>query len=109
LSAVLRDVADLAATVARLAALAVEWAAVGRSAVTGDVSELATSVALHALSLTVTGIVVWATALVAGSGARHATTVATASTPESTAVAATSCCWWRWRTALAGAIALCQC
>lgn len=47
-----------------------EGAAVGGSAVTGDVAELAAGVALHGLSLAVASEVVGATALVAGGGAR---------------------------------------
>lgn len=42
--------------------------AVGSSAVTGDVTELAAGVALHGLGLAVAGVVVGATALVAGGG-----------------------------------------
>ncbi|KAH8646758.1 hypothetical protein BX600DRAFT_155560 [Xylariales sp. PMI_506] len=65
LGAVAGDVASLAALVAGLAS-SVERAAVGGGTVTGDVAELAAGVALHGLSLAVTGKVVGSTALVAG-------------------------------------------
>lgn len=63
--AVAGDVASLGTLVADLAGGA-EGAAVGGSAVAGDVAELAAGVALHGLSLAVTGEVVGAAALVAG-------------------------------------------
>jgi len=64
LGAVTRDVTSLAALVARLANR-VEGAAVGSSAVARDVAELAASVALHGLRLAVAGKVVGSAALVA--------------------------------------------
>lgn len=66
---VARDVAGLGTLVADLAGGA-EGTAVGGSAVTGDVAELAAGVALHGLSLAVASEVVGTTALVAGGGAR---------------------------------------
>lgn len=63
--AVAGNVAGLGALVADLAGGA-ERAAVGSSAVTRDVAELAAGVALHGLGLAVTGEVVGTTALVAG-------------------------------------------
>jgi len=68
-------VTGLAAAVAGLAR-GVQWAAVGSSAVTGDVTELSAGVALHGLSLAIAGEVVGSTALVAHRG----TTAAKAST-----------------------------
>jgi hypothetical protein len=65
--AVAGDVASLGTLVADLTGGA-EGAAVGGSAVARDVAELAAGVALHGLSLAVTGEVVGATALVAGRG-----------------------------------------
>jgi hypothetical protein len=78
--AVSRDVARLAATVAALAG-GVQGAATGSSAVARDVAELATSIALHGLSLAIAGIVVRATALVAGSGTGAASKAAAAGEP----------------------------
>lgn len=63
--------ASLGTLVADLAGGA-ERAAVGGSAVARDVAELTAGVALHSLSLAVTGEVVGATTLVAGSGTRVA-------------------------------------
>jgi hypothetical protein len=71
LRAVAGDVAGLTALVASLAS-GVQGAAVRGRAVTGDVTKLATSIALHSLSLAVAGKVVRSTALVAGSRARAA-------------------------------------
>lgn len=76
LGAIARDVASLAALVAGLAS-SVQGAAVGSSAIPGDVAELAASIALHGLSLAIASEVVGATALVASSGTR---TVGEAST-----------------------------
>jgi hypothetical protein len=77
LSAVSADVAGLAAPVAGLAS-SVERATVRGRAVTGDVTELTASVALHGLSLAVASKVVRAAALVAaGSTATGETTAAT--------------------------------
>lgn len=86
LSAVPADVASLATPVAGLAS-SVERAAVRGRAVTGDVTKLAASVALHGLSLAVASEVVRATALVAaGSTATSETTTATSkATPEGSA------------------------
>ena len=86
LRAVARDVAGLAALVAGLAG-GVERAAVGGGAVTRDVTQLAAGVALHGLSLAVTGEVVGAAALVASGGARATGDEATAAAVA--AVAAT--------------------
>lgn len=61
--------ASLAALVAGLAS-SVQGAAVGSSAIPGDVAELAASIALHGLSLAIASEVVGATALVASSGTR---------------------------------------
>jgi hypothetical protein len=69
-------VASLTTAVASLAS-SVERAAVGSSAVAGDVAEFAAGVALHGLSLAITGKVVRATALVAGSRTRTASEAAT--------------------------------
>lgn len=71
LAAVTRDVAGLAARVARLAG-GVERPAVGGGAVARDMAELAAGIALHRLRLAVASEVVWATALVAGGRARAA-------------------------------------
>lgn len=68
--------AGLTALVASLAS-GVEGTAVGGGAVAGDVAELAAGVALHGLSLAITGKVVGATALVAGGGTRAAGEAAT--------------------------------
>ena len=67
----------LAALVAGLAS-SVERATIGGSAVARDVAELAASVALHGLGLAVAGKVVGATALVASSRTRAAAEAATA-------------------------------
>lgn len=69
LGAIARDVSSLAALVACLAS-SVEGTAVGSGAVSGNVTELAAGVALHSLSLAITGKVVGATALVASGRAR---------------------------------------
>lgn len=69
LGAIARDVASLTALVAGLTS-SVQGAAVGGSAIPGDVAELSASIALHGLSLAVTSEVVGATALVARSGTR---------------------------------------
>lgn len=63
--AVAGDVSGLTALVAGLASSA-EWSTVWRSAVAGDVTELAAGEALQGLSLAVSGEVVALTALVAG-------------------------------------------
>lgn len=68
---------SLTAAVASLAS-GVEGAAVRSGAVARDVAELAAGVALHGLSLAITGEVVGATALVAGSRARAASEAAAA-------------------------------
>jgi len=65
LGAVARDVTSLAALIAGLAS-SVKGTAVGGGAVSGDVAELAASVALHSLGLAITSEVVRTTALVAG-------------------------------------------
>lgn len=71
--------ASLTTLVAGLAS-SVQRAAVRGSAVTGDVTKLATSVALHGLSLAVAGKVVRSAALVAGSGTGAAADEATTAT-----------------------------
>jgi hypothetical protein len=80
-------VAGLTALVAGLAS-SVQRATVRGGAVTGDVTELATSVALHGLSLAVAGKVVWSTALVAGSGTGTTADEATAATISTETTAA---------------------
>lgn len=87
LCAVLADVTNLAATVAGLATLSIEWATIWSSAVAADVTKLATSVALHGLCLAITSVVVGATALVACSSTGHATLVTTAETATTTTAA----------------------
>ena len=90
LGAVPADVASLATPVAGLAS-SVERATVRGRAVTGDVTELAASVALHGLSLAVASEVVRATALVAAGSAAtsETTTAASEATSEGTASTAT--------------------
>lgn len=118
LGAVPRDVAGFAAAVAGLAG-SVEWAAIGSGAVTGNVSygksmalhriqttiltELATGVALHGLSLAITGEVVRSATLVAGSRASAASEAA----PEAsvTATGSTSAATHSWVGAVAGKVA----
>jgi hypothetical protein len=77
-------VTSLGALVADLTGGA-ERATVGSGTVTRDVAELAAGVALHSLSLAVTGEVVGATALVAGSGALVAAEATTEITLETAA------------------------
>jgi hypothetical protein len=86
---VARDVAGLGTLVADLAGGA-EGAAVGGSAVTGDVPELAAGVALHGLSLAVASEVVGTTALVAGGGAGVALETTTEATLEAATASAAS-------------------
>lgn len=84
--AVAGDVASLTASIAGLAG-SVEWASVGSCAIAGDVTELATGIALHGLSLAIAGEVVGTTTLVASSRtrtAREATTTITAGKPAAT-------------------------
>lgn len=69
----------LATLVADLAGLA-QRATVGGGAVTGNVTKLAAGVALHSLSLAVTGEVVGTTTLVAHGSAGEATKVTTETT-----------------------------
>ena len=88
LGAVARDVARLAAAVARLAR-GVERAAVGSRAVARDVTQLAAGVALHGLSLAVARKVVWSTTLVAGRRA-GASRVSTAEASSESATGTTS-------------------
>jgi len=68
LRALAGDVTSLTAAVAGLTS-GVEGTAIRRGAVAGDVTQLAAGVALHGLSLAVSGKVVWSTTLVAGSSA----------------------------------------
>lgn len=77
LRAITRYVTGLSTLIAGLAG-SVEGAAVGSRAITGNVAEFATGVALHRLSLTIAGEMVGTAALVAGSGARAASETATA-------------------------------
>jgi hypothetical protein len=87
LGAIPRDVASLTALVAGLPS-SVERTAVGGSAVTGDVAQLAASVALHGLGLAIPSEVVRAATLVTGSWARttsEATTAAAVRTRVSAA------------------------
>ncbi|KAI1262611.1 hypothetical protein F5Y18DRAFT_147250 [Xylariaceae sp. FL1019] len=83
LRAIPRDVTSLAALVASLAC-GVQRATVGGGAVSGDVTKLPTSVALHSLSLAVTGEVVRTTALVASSRTRATSKTATTTVAEAT-------------------------
>jgi len=78
LSAITADVSSLTAPVAGLAS-SVKRATVRGRAVTGDVTELAASVALHGLSLAVASKVVGAAALVAASSTATSETTAAAS------------------------------
>lgn len=82
--AVAGDVASLGTLVADLTGGA-EGTTVRSGAVTRDVAELAAGVALHGLSLAVTGEVVGTTALVAGCGAGVAAESTAESTLETTA------------------------
>lgn len=126
LGAVLGDVANLTASVAGLASLAVEWAAVRSGAVAGDVAELAAGVAFHSLSLAIARIVVGSAALVASrrawntartSGTAKVATessAATAASAKATAHGTTNLLRW-WNTsgcaASTSAVTLlrCQC
>jgi hypothetical protein len=86
LGAVARDVSSLTALVAGLSS-GVERATVGSGAVSGDVAELAAGVALHSLSLAITGKVVGTTALVAGGRARAASEATSAVATRETTTA----------------------
>lgn len=83
--------AGLAALVAGLAG-SVQGAAVGGGAIPGDVTKLATGIALHGLGLAIAGKVVGATALVASSRARAVgkTTAAVAANEAATAHGSTT-------------------
>lgn len=103
LSAVTRDVAGLTAAVASLAG-SVQWAAVRSRAVAGNVTKLAAGIALHGLSLAITGEVVGTTTLVASGRAA----LASETTTESSSVAAarsTSSTAHSWVGAVAGKVA----
>lgn len=91
LGAVPADVASLTAPVAGLAC-SVERTTIGGRAVTGDVTKLAASVALHGLSLAVASEVVGATALVTAGGTATGkpTTAAGKATPEGSASTTTN-------------------
>lgn len=102
LSAVAGDVAGLTAAVAGLAG-GVQRAAVGSSAVAGDVAKLAAGVALHGLSLAITGEVVGATTLVASG--RTASSEATAEASVSATGRAASSTSHSWVGAVAGKVA----
>ena len=97
LRTVLRDVAHLAASVAGFGSFAIHGATVWRGAVSGDMAKLAASIALHCLSLTITGKVVGSAALVASRRTRvttvastHATTTGVRATRRSTGAVALS-------------------
>lgn len=83
--AVTRDVSSLTALVASFAS-SVERSTIRSSAVSGDMTELATGVAFHCLGLAISGKVIWPTALVAGCRARSTSkaTTRSKSTTEST-------------------------
>lgn len=118
LGAVPRNVAGFAAAVAGLAG-SVEWAAVRSGAVTGNVSygksvtlhriqttiltELATGVALHGLSLAITGEVVRSATLVASSRASAASEAAPEASITATGSASTAA--HSWVGAVAGKVA----
>lgn len=105
--AVAGDVSGLTALVAGLASSA-EWSTVWRSAVAGDVTELATGEALQSLSLAVSGEVVALTALVAG-GWAWSTLKSSAwskSSLESTAWSEGSTASSWWGSAVAGKMSL---
>lgn len=89
LGAVPADVASLTASVAGLAC-SVERTTVRGRAVTGDVTKLAASVALHGLSLAVTSEVVGATALVAAGSTATGEATATAGKATSEGSASTT-------------------
>lgn len=85
--AVTGDVTSLTTLVASLSS-GVQGATVGGGAVAGNVTELATRVALHGLSLAIAGKVVRTTALVASSRARTAGETTTAAIGTRVATAA---------------------
>jgi hypothetical protein len=87
LGAVARDMAGLTALIASLAG-SVQRAAIGSGTVAGNVTEFTTSIALHSLSLAITGIVVGTTTLVACGRTRAASE--STSSSKTTAIAATS-------------------
>lgn len=82
--AVARDVTSLATSIAGLPGR-VERTTIGSSAVTGDVSEFAASVALHRLGLAVASKVVGPAALVASCGTRSSAETPTRSETASKA------------------------
>lgn len=91
-----RNMTCLTAFIADLASR-VERAAIGRSAISGDMAQFATRVAFHSLGLTIACIVVWPAAFVA----RCSSIVANKSSPETTtaAVATTwsaTAAWGPW-------------
>jgi hypothetical protein len=71
-------VANLAASVAGLATFAVQWTAIGGSAVARDVAKFSASIAFHGLSLAIARVMVGSSALVA----RRSTGNAAVSTTE---------------------------
>lgn len=81
--ALARNVSSLAAAVACLSS-SVEWSAIRSGAIAGNVSELSACIALHSLSLAVTGKVIRPAALVASSWASTAGKAATESTKATT-------------------------
>jgi hypothetical protein len=84
LRAIAGNVACFTTSVAGLAS-SVEWASVGSCAIAGDVTKLATGVALHGLSLAIAGKVVGTATLVARGRTRTAWEAATAITASKSA------------------------
>lgn len=105
LSAVPRDMASLAATVANLAR-GVKTVGTSRSsgAVTADVAELSTSVAFHCLCLTIPSEVVGSTALVAGGSPGTASEASPEAASVSSARGATCTTSHSWVGAVAGQV-----
>ena len=77
LRAILRDVANLAASVAGFASFAIHGATVWRSTIPRDMAKLATSIALHGLSLAIASKMVGSAAFVASRRTRVATVAST--------------------------------
>jgi hypothetical protein len=80
LRAVFRYVAYLAASVAGFGSFTIHGATVWRGAVPGDMAKLATSIALHGLSLAIAGKMVGSAALVASRRTRVTTVASTHAT-----------------------------
>lgn len=102
LRAVARNMASLAASIARLAGR-VKWPTVGSSAVARDVAKLATGIALHSLSLAITSKMVGSSALVASS--RTSTARETASETAVPATGSSRATSHSWIGAVAGKMA----